>query len=413
MTQDTNRLAFPSPRQVSLKYDWTSLIQAHHLVRQAQVDDALPIYRRVLPNLYQYIHDEREGYGWGVLSDNPDVPSLNWTAIYLFDYCNVVRMWSAWLYIAQKVFDHPAYESLSDICKSRLISAKGMSSIGHVPYQEIIVEQQAALDRFALTSLEKALHFMVMGYAYQVMLKPEETLSYLGQAVELFTDLGEPFYVIRCKGLIGSAYHRFCDYDLAIQSYDDVEAIVATVGESAEFEAMPYSLGWAYVKSGQVEKALASFQRGQRITAQRKLYYDLGQNLYGEGYVRLVLNQYDEALNALHRGLAIFRGTDEAIFQGVLDQNVISRDKTAACLYIVSMTYDRLGQWQEALTKAEEALTWQRPINSPIQLYDMVLNAAHLYRKNRRWLKALALYYESFKLGWQVLRVQKRQNDKG
>src|SRR5690606_19798438 len=66
--------------------DWRTLHTAHRLIRQADVDEAMYKYQRVLRNIGTHLTPAARASDWLTLRDEPDEPSLNWACVLLSEY---------------------------------------------------------------------------------------------------------------------------------------------------------------------------------------------------------------------------------------------------------------------------------------------------------------------------------------
>lgn len=370
--------------------DWRTLHTAHHLIRQANVDDAMHKYQRVLRNASAHLTPNASASDWLRLRDEPDEPSLNWACVLLSEYYINLRVWSPWRDMAQQVFAHPGYERLSDPAKSRLVSTWAISRTRHDDWRSIEQQQLHALRTFQLSPFEQALHHIALGSLYQVAMKTSESLEHLQQAASLISPDAEPYYAIRVQMFLAHTYGRMGQLAKGVEILDGIHAFVRQLGDNAGQENQYYGRGWLLMSMKAYEAAEDSFQRGLSNAYKHDMYYHIGLNQYGIGVALNKLGRKDEAVAYLNEALASFRRTDHMVLtMNARVREPISRLMTALCLNNLAVVEEESGHISEAADRMQEALYWFEGSKDIGQALELASDASRIFRKARRWRPAL------------------------
>lgn len=369
--------------------DWRTLHTAHRLIRQADVDEAMHKYQRVLRNISTHLTPAGAS-DWLALRDDPDEPSLNWACVLLSEYYINLRVWHAWRELAQQVFAHPDYERLSDHAKSRLLSTWAFSRTRQEDWQSIEAQQLHALNTFQLTAFERALHHIALGSLYQVAMKLRESLEHLEQAGSLISPDTEPYYAIRVRMFLAHTYGRMGQPAKGVEILDGIHDFVRQLGDRAGQENQYYGRGWLLMQMGEVEAASESFHRGLSNAYKHNMYYHIGLNQYGIGVTANKLGRKDEAIEYLNQALASFRRTDHLVLtMNTRVREPISRLMTALCLNNLAVVEEESGHIAEAADRMQEALFWFAGSKDIDQALELALDASRIFRKASRWRQAL------------------------
>jgi tetratricopeptide (TPR) repeat protein len=386
------RLAFDfsSIEAESSLLDWRTLHTAHAMIRQANVDDAMQKYQRVLRNARIHFTPNGSATHWLTLRDEQDEPSLNWACVLLSEYYINARVWQPWREMAQQVFADPGYETLSDHAKSRLLSTWAVSRTRHEDWRPIEQQQLQALRTFELTPFEQALHHIALGSLYQVAMKTSESLEHLQQAASLISPDAEPYYAIRVQMFLAHTYGRMDQRAKGVEILDGIHDFVRQLGDNAGQENQYYGRGWLLMDMDKVEAASESFHHGLSNAYKHEMYYHIGLNQYGIGVASNRLGRKEEAVAYLHEALASFRRTDHMVLtMNTRVREPISRLMTALCLNNLAVLEEELGHRTEAADRMQEALYWFAGSKDIDQALALALDASRIFRKSGRWRQAL------------------------
>jgi tetratricopeptide (TPR) repeat protein len=114
-----------SPRSIIQRVDWQNLVKAHSLVKACQVVPGIQQYKRLLLNQFvRYFYDNRWGY-----SDDPSEMSLNWACVYLAEYYMRECVWADWVELYRRIL--PESYQFSPLCRSRLMSIAGWAQLAY------------------------------------------------------------------------------------------------------------------------------------------------------------------------------------------------------------------------------------------------------------------------------------------
>lgn len=380
------------------QHAWTHLTQAYHLLTQARVTEALDMYAEIVKGQAErYFYLAPAEGGWEVCAD-PAQPSLDWAAVYLGSYCLIQREYCVeWLKIAQHLSALPAYPQFSASARSRLSSLTGWAQIigGGTPLTAVIQSQLHDLKTLPTNPLEKNLHEMTLGLAYQRLRKHDQAIGYLRGAHAALRFETEPFFYLQAQESIASAYHFLNDQDptyweKAMHLYKQMQAMAYQALPRPEYYHQGYNLGWAYAEQGKYEEAYDYFQEGYHVARRLKNERLKGLCQYGQGFVLLQTGEYALALDLLHEAADKF-------YYLRLDL------MTAVALNLLSLTYDRLDQPVQALDYSLRAYEAQRLVDNPVQRLHIVQQLTHVswrLRHWRRWLRYLPeFYYLKIRLG--------------
>ncbi|MBI5930388.1 MAG: hypothetical protein HY862_13845 [Chloroflexi bacterium] len=372
--------------------DWEQLRQAHHLIRQARISEAMQGYR--------YLHERRleryfaHGTEPWVLIDEPQYPSMTWACIYLCEFYIMQRgRWLEWADLAGDVLQHADFGSLPLQARSRLVSTKGWADV-HLTGSdiqrnaELQVRMLAELESQERLVFEQMLHHRLLGYLYQQLRQPDKAFFHLDCASALVDAKTEPFYSLRVKEIRATTLYYFKDFDSnyntqAIDIYLKILEIAEALDEPLEMSRQAYNLGWAYAEQPNFEKASLYFRRGLHTARKSNFDYERALNLYGEGFLCLSERYFDESIELLQEASAVFDELEAPLM-------------TAMCLQLEAAVLQRSGKIDVAVDCALRALASQRMVDNPIQLYHTLRRIVKLCTKRKDWATCGRYFPEYF-----------------
>jgi len=396
---------FPTPTDVISYGDWQQLREAHWLMRRAHVGKALKLYEELLSNDFErYFRDSI----WGI-EDSHETPSLNWALVYLGEYFMKIKVWTQWRHLSEFVFPH--YETLTDICKSRLISIQGWALISAKGFrsQDVALAQRELLDTLSITSFEEGLHHIILSHIHKLLRHPKEALKHGHAAVDCFSLDQEPFYTMRSTEFLAASYYffhkDFQGYDKkAIEIYQQVHIMADTIGKEAETEKPYYSQGWTYLETGNLEQASECFISARIIAMRHNLKFDRAYTQYGEAYLLTLSNHPEAAIQILKQALDVFWGSTDDVVSSKQFKEQVSILMTGICLHVLALTYERIGNLDDALMQEKKALQWLRQMDMPVYLDNTIQHLTKLYWKNGLWLSSIRYSVEHFYLNRKLRR---------
>jgi tetratricopeptide (TPR) repeat protein len=371
-------------------------------MRQAKVDDAVEIYSQSIPKIWEY----RAGANnhWRIIAEQTDIPSWNWAGAYLREYFYVRQTWFGWEHFTSGLFDTSEWQQIPFSCQSLLSSTSGWASVRRRSLREVISDQISFLadDRWRGTNTElvflKSLHFMVLCYAHTLSFNQRKALVYAHSAIEMLDSETEPYYAIRAHDLLGTVFYTFGQYDQALQSYTRSKEIVQNVGQSAMPLTPYYGEGWAYIGKRELQKALDAFRDGYLLKYGYALHYDAARCKYGEGYTQFLQGNYEDALQTLYEALSIFCDDHFDLNSSSNQNSVVSPAMAAACSHVLAIVYEKQGNIKKALRHETQAVDWQREIEDPGQLSDMLRRAVKLNLQSFQFVDVLRYLFEFVRL---------------
>jgi tetratricopeptide (TPR) repeat protein len=379
-----------SPKEVVSLYTWQNLRQSYTDIRQAKVLDAMTIYAEIIPQVQQY--KAILNHPWQIISDQLIEPSWNWASVYLREYFYLRQTWADWYYFFADLFQKQNWQTISLECQSQLISTRGWASIRKRYLKEVISEQLNFLDKMKIlkenqdVNLLKSMHFIVLSYAHTLSFDQSKSFKYAYQAIDLLEPSTEPYYVMRAYEILGTAFYTFGKYDEALECYYKISETIQPEHDSPNPLEPYYGRGWAYIGNRQLEYALDAFQRGFNQKLQASLYYDAARCKYGLGYTYFLLGNYLDAQQALNEALRVFCDDHFDLNTYSNRNSIVSPAMTAACLHVLALVYERCDEFEKAIKHEEQALSWQREIDDPGQLSDMLRRAIRLNLKSGRFM---------------------------
>jgi len=372
----------PSPKLLISRVTWQRLSQAHNLVCQCQVSEGIGLYKTLLNNdLARFFRERLWGY-----SDDPTVPSLNWGCVYLAEYYFKERVWSDWLALYRMIEDDLAL--FPDRCRSRLIQIQGRARM-HLPghhVQQLLDEQQHAIDTLQLTEEDIAHHCLLIGLLHRRVSRPIESIAALQRAVDYFSPETHPFYGIYALDALASTYSWFQSYDASYSAvgqgmYQNIEALLATFGEGTETELQYYNQGWHHWEKQDFAEALTYFELGQQNMIKHGLVYEENLNRYGKACSYLKLQRCEDALYEAQKALTVFWSNGNEVLPTIVSTEPVSTLFTAICLYVIATALIDLGRLDEALDQAQNAMIWHDLVDHPVQLNHLRRLLARIYRQ--------------------------------
>lgn len=361
-------------------------------MRRANVTDAMDTYTQILPNVWNYSKER--------IRDSTDLSSWNWAAVYLREYFYMRQTWFAWRDFTHGLFDSEAWAQIPLSGQSQLISTLGWASIRKTRLRDVISEQHGFLadtrwnDHDPQLAFLKALHYITLGYAYTLAFERLKALHYAQLATQQIDPEAEPFYAIRAQEILGTLFYTFGQYDQALACYANIRLIIQNVGLSASPLLPHYGEGWAYIGNQKLYNALETFRQGSLHKSGSSLYYDFARCKYGEGYTLFLLGHYDDALQSLYEALTVFCDDHFDLNERNHENSIVSPAMAAACSHVLALTHERRGDIQEALKYEVRAMNWQRAIDDPGQLSDMLRRAVKLNLKAFHLLGATKYLFE-------------------
>ena len=378
-----------NPKEAVSQYIWEKLKQAHTDMRQARVADAMQVYAQVLPKFWEYTTEPNNR--WRRTGVSIDYPSSNWASAYLREYFYLKQTWFGWRHFTSEFLETNDRSQIPFLCQSQLISTLGWASIRKQSLSQVISKQEDFLRdvRWRQDSTEsdflKSMHFMVLSYAHTLAFHQSKAFDYAYRSIALLNPKIEPYYAIRAYDLLGTAFYTFRQYDQALDCYTKSAEIVQSIGQSARPLMQYYGDGWAYIGNRQLDNALEAFRRGYHLKAEFSLYYDAARCKYGEGYTHFLLGNYDEAVLSLYEALCVFCDDHFDLNTANDENSMVSPAMTAACSHVLALVYERRGEIREAIRYETQAVDWQRTIEDPGQLSDMLRRAIKLNRQSKRF----------------------------
>ncbi len=135
-----------------------------------------------------------------------------------------------------------------------------------------------------------------------VQLKDAASISALDMAVERAKVIHDRAGEALGQGLIGAAYFRLSQYQLAIERLEAALAIQKELGQTAEFATTLADLGSAYNRLGQTDKALGMLLQAAEIQKSGPNTSAYADTLDDLGGVYVTLAVPDKALDCFKKG---------------------------------------------------------------------------------------------------------------
>ncbi|EDN71273.1 Tetratricopeptide TPR_2 [Beggiatoa sp. PS] len=151
------------------------------------------------------------------------------------------------------------------------------------------------------------------------------------------------------------------------------------------------SIGVAYKKSNQYQKALIYFQQSLKIYRKINDKHEIKKHLLIIGVTYYKLRQYQKSLNYYQQSLKIYR-------------KIGDRRGEISVLYKISMIYNNLGQYKKTLSYYQQALEINRKIDDNIGIAVFLTQIGIVYTKLGQYQQALN-YYQ------QILEINLKTDD--
>jgi tetratricopeptide (TPR) repeat protein len=374
---------------------WHDLVHANRLITTLSIGQAQDLYESILR---AGILEEVFAHRVWALAGAPTEPNLAWACVYLREYVlldSSVSTARLWQQLAKIVVEDSAYSSLSDQIKSILVSTQGWVAFrtSAKPLREILSEQLTALKSLDVNGIEAAHHHVVIGDAYRLLREPISAIYHIKQAVSIYTEQQNKFYIYQSKRTLASALYYLNDFnkqyfDQALQLYEAIFCMLSD-DEPRTKCRHHYDVGWVYCETERYDKALDAFYAGYSIAYRNNLDVELAKQEWGLGRVHYSLRNLEEALNLLRSASFRFEYHHMKLM-------------VAMCIQVEAACLQRMGLVDEALELVEErGLPLQRQIDDPVQLYHMLRRRVSLYCAKRDFSK-IDVFSEYFRVKRQI-----------
>jgi tetratricopeptide (TPR) repeat protein len=301
------------------------------------------------------------------------------------EFFGLEHRWQSWLLLTAPLFKREEWNALPFAVQAQLAVLRGWAGFKRTGYTlRKTIRQQIQFLRMWQAQPNPdvstlAGHHLVLCFAYTLAFRFPQAREYGLQAQCLYAQTNSLYHQFRTLDMLGTLEYTAGQYDAALAWQDQAAALVHSK-EQAEFLTVDYTRGWVKIGQGRYDEAIACFQRARILREYQGLSYDSARCLYAEAYA--CFRKQDDPTFArtrklLRRANHIFFDDQPSKLADGTQTPLFAYPMRAACLHIDGLTLEYQRQYRSALTCFENAIGFQRKVNDPGQMSDMLRRAMY------------------------------------
>jgi tetratricopeptide (TPR) repeat protein len=380
------------PSSIASQRVWNALKRADCLLFSGMVGEALDVYRDVQREVVAFLTTPQSL--WAATSvESEDQPSLSTVCCLIGEFYGLEHRWQTWLILAAPLFKDSVWRTLPFPVRARLtvlrgwatFKRKGFTLNGITRQQWHCLREWRQREQTDLFTI--AGHHLVLCYAYTLAFRFKKAREHGQEALKLFEQTGSPYYCFKALDVLGALEYTAGQYDAATnwhQRADDLSRATIQGG----MLTTDFTHGWVLIGQKRFDEAVTRFQRAYALKEYQGIYYDAARCIYAEAYARFRLNDdpaYSAASSCLQRAKRFFfeELRPDADADGI-QTAALAYPMKAACLHVEGLILEYQKQFCAALRKFEAAIAFQREVNDPGQMSDMLRRAIYNAWRCRR-----------------------------
>lgn len=223
----------------------------------------------------------------------------------------------------------------------------------------------------------------------------EQTIEKLQQALLVWRETGDQYWVAWSLSNIGVAYSNLSRFEKAIEYFEQALPIHREASDRSGEGSTLNNLGVAYAGMSRSEKAIEYYEPALAIAREIKNRSEEGNTLRNLGSVYWSLSRFEKALEYREQALAIYR-------------EVKNRADEASALNALGSTYSSLSRFEKALEHYEQALAIHREVKNRFGEGIVFNNLGRVYNALSRYEKAIEFYEQALTI---YREVKQRSNE--
>ncbi|CAG0945702.1 hypothetical protein ANRL1_02514 [Anaerolineae bacterium] len=383
------------PASTASQRVWNALKRADRLLFSGTLGEALDVYHDVQREVVAFLTTPQSS--WTVASSETEGhPSLSAACCLIGEFYGLENRWQAWSILAAPLFNDSVWHSLPFPMRARLMVLRGWSAFkrkgftlnGVIRQQQHCLQewrQQRQADLFTIAG-----HHLVLCFAYTLAFRFQKARKHGQEALKLFEQTGSPYYCFKALDMMGTLEYTARQYDAATHWHQQADDL-SRANLQGGMLTTDFTRGWVLIGQGGFEnfdKAIARFQRAYALKEYQGLYYDAARCIYAEAYACFRLHDdpaYSASSERLKRAKHFFfeELRPDADADGI-QTPALAYPMKAACLHVEGLILEYQKQFCAALRKFESAVAFQREVNDPGQMSDMLRRAIYNAWRCRR-----------------------------
>jgi tetratricopeptide (TPR) repeat protein len=219
-----------------------------------------------------------------------------------------------------------------------------------------------------------------LGITYVYMGQFSTALEHHLTALRLREELGLQVAIIRTLNNIGIVYHNIGQYDKAIEYYTMAyEKQKAISPDDESLVRFLVNIGFSEFKRGNISRAMK--YHTDALALAEKIHYNgvMAYTLFNLGIMNAALQDFEKALDYLHRSLKIYEGRGE-------------KYGTTEVLNALGSTYYKMGKYDLAIQYLRRAVVLADQVNAPSFLKSSYETLYSVYEAKGETAKAFRYY---------------------
>jgi len=217
----------------------------------------------------------------------------------------------------------------------------------------------------------------------------EQAIDKLQQALSVWRELGDPYWVAWSLSSIGVAYYRLSRYEKAIEYTEQALALHREVKSRAGEGQALNNLGLDYDNLGRHEQAIGYYEQATAIYREVKDRAGEGRAFNNRGNAYAGLGRHEKALEYYEQATALFREVKDRAGEGVALNNL-------------GISHKNLGRYEKAIEYYEQALAISREVKDRTSEGRALNNLGIAYEKLGRYEKAIGYYEQALAIHREV-----------
>lgn len=364
---------------------WDALNRADHLLFEGAIGDALDVYHDIQREVVAFLTTPQSSWAFASI-ETEGHPSLSAACCLIGEFYGLENRWQAWLILAAPLFNDSVWRTLSFPVRARLMVLRGWAAFkrkgftlnGVVRQQQHCLQewrQQRQADLFTIAG-----HHLVLCFAYTLAFRFKKARQQGQEALRLFEQTGSPYYCFKALDMMGTLEYTAGQYDAATQWHQQADDLSRATLQGGMLTT-DFTRGWVLIGQQSFREAVTRFQRAYALKEYQGIYYDAARCIYAEAYAYFRMHDdpaYSASSGRLKRAKHFFfeELRPDADADGI-QTLALAYPMKAACLHVEGLILEYQKQFCAALRKFESAVAFQREVNDPGQMSDMLRRAIY------------------------------------